>query len=155
MSRWSPESRRGLLVAVSLLVYLVVTDASGRQSEAGEMLAAGFESWRTEVWGSAQVRALGADIFPRLAPGELVTVQTHELPQFQRECELIRENLDVICAEVDLTHQHGFTVGTAPGQVIRANASRAVFRDMVAQRLANIEDAISRAVTAGGAVAIW
>src|SRR5262249_49961494 len=43
----------------------------------------------------------------------------------------------------------------APGQVVRANASREVFRDLVSQRLANIEDAVQRAVNAGGAVVIW
>lgn len=51
---------------VSLLVYVVVTDASGEESELGESLAAGFESWHTEVWGSPQGRALGAEFFPRL-----------------------------------------------------------------------------------------
>jgi len=32
---------------------------------------AGFENWRTEVRGSAAVRALGATIFPQLAVQDL------------------------------------------------------------------------------------
>lgn len=32
---------------------------------------AGFESWRTSVWGSESVRALGARFFPTLARGDL------------------------------------------------------------------------------------
>ena len=140
---------------MSLLVYVVVTNASGEQSELGETLAAGFESWRTQVWGSPQVQALGAKVFPRLASGEMVTIEDDELARFQAECALVRENLDAVCAGVDLASQHGFVVGNAPGQVVRASASREVFRDLVSQRLANIEDAVQRAVNAGGAVVIW
>jgi hypothetical protein len=140
---------------VSLLVYVVVTTASGEQSELGERLAAGFESWRTQVWASPQVRGLGAEFFPRLASGEMVTIEEDELARFQRECALVRENLDAICADVDLASQHGFVVGNAPGQVVRANASREAFRDLVSQRLANIEDAVRRAANARGAVVIW
>jgi hypothetical protein len=144
-----------LTAAVSLLVYVVVTDASGRKSELGETLAAGFESWRTEVWGSPQVQALGAEFFPRLASGDLVTIESHELTQFQRECVLLREKLDAICAEVDLSGQHGFVVGNAPGQVVKASASREVFRQLVSQHMANIENAAQRAAQAGGEVVIW
>ena len=140
---------------MSLLVYVVVTDASGERSELGETLAAGFESWRTQVWGSPQVQALGAEFFPRLASEEMVTIQDDELGRFQRECTLVRENLDAICADVDLASEDGLVVGNAPGQVVRANASREVFHDLVSQRLANIEDAVQRAANAGGAAVIW
>jgi hypothetical protein len=58
-----------LTAVVSLLVCVVVTDAFGEESELGESLAAGFGLWRTEVWGSPQVSALGAEFFPRLASG--------------------------------------------------------------------------------------
>jgi hypothetical protein len=46
---------------MSLLVYVVATDASGEESKLGDSLAAGFEPWRTEGWGSPSVRSLGAD----------------------------------------------------------------------------------------------
>lgn len=105
--------------------------------------------------GLATNARLGSELFPRLASGEMVTIRADELPRFQRECALMRENLDAICADVDLTGQHGFVVGTAPGQVVQASAAREVFRDLVSQRLANIEDAARRVATAGGAVVIW
>jgi hypothetical protein len=50
-----------------LLVYVVVTDASGNESEAGEPLAAGFESWRTQVW---EIR-MSVRLAPRSSPGSL------------------------------------------------------------------------------------
>lgn len=140
---------------MSLLVYVTVTSAVGVRSELGEKLPAGFESWRTLVWGSPWVQALGAEIFPRLASGETLTVDHGELARFQRECALLRENLDAVCADIDLAAQNGTVVGSAPGQLIRASTSREVFRGLVSQRLANIEDAIARAAHAGGAVVIW
>jgi hypothetical protein len=144
-----------LTAAVSLRVYVVAADASGRKTKVGEALTAGFESWRTEVWASPQVQALGAELFPRLGPGNEVIIKSHELQEFQRECTLLRENLDAICAGVDLAGQHGISVGHGPGQVVRASSSPEIFRDLVSQRLANIEDAIRRAAHAGGDVVIW
>ena len=53
----SRHTVRDVLVAMSLLVYVVVFDAAGEEAELGESLAAGFESWRTEIWGrSGSVR---------------------------------------------------------------------------------------------------
>lgn len=140
---------------MSLLVYVVVTDASGEESELGELLAAGFESWRTEVWGSPQVRALGAEFFPRLASGNPVRIEHHEVARFQHECALLREHLDAICGAVDLSGQHGLAVNLATGQAISPRASREAFRQLVDLHLANIEDAAQRAAQAGGRVAIW
>jgi hypothetical protein len=140
---------------VSLVVHVVVTDASGEESELGESLAAGFESWRTEVWGAPHVHALGAEFFPRLASGNPVRIKHDETARFQRECALLRENLDAICGDVDLSGQHGLAVDMATGQVTRAAASREVFGQLVSLHLANIEDAAQRAAQAGGEVVIW
>lgn len=140
---------------MSLLVYVVVTDASGGESELGESLAAGFESWRTEVWGSPQVCALGAEFFPRLASGNPVRIEAHEVARFQSECALVREHLDAICGTVELSGQHGLAVDRATGQVISPRASREAFRQLVELHLANFEDAALRAVQAGGQVEIW
>jgi hypothetical protein len=140
---------------MSLLVYVVATDASGEESQLGDSLAAGFESWRTEVWGSPSVRSLGADYFPRLASGNPVTIKPHEVAPFQRECVLLRENLDAICADVDLSAQHGLSVDVATGQLTAASASRDAFRQLVSLHLANIEDAAQHAAQAGGEVRIW
>ena len=139
---------------MSLLVY-VVTDASGQESQQGESLAAGFESWRTEVWGSRQVRALGGELFQRLTSGNPVRIQAHEVARFQHECALVREHLDTICDAVDLSRHHGLSVNPATGQVISPRASRERFRQLVDLHLANIEDAARRAAQAAGQVAIW
>src|SRR5262245_59527925 len=139
---------------MSLLVYVVVIDAAGEVSELGESLAAGFESWRTEVWGSPRVRALGAEFFPQLASGNPVTIEPHAVARFQRECLLLRDNLEDICADLDLSAQDGLAVDVATGQVTRAAASREAFRQLVSLHLANIEDAAQRAAQTRGEVVI-
>ncbi|MBO0835432.1 MAG: hypothetical protein J2P28_07925 [Actinobacteria bacterium] len=144
-----------MTAVVSLLVYVVVTDASGQESTLGESLAAGFESWRTEVWGSPQVRALGAEFFPRLALGNEVRIKPHEVARFQHECALLREHLDAICGAVELSGQHGTSVDLATGQVSRPGASHEAFRQLVDLHLANIEETAQRAAQAGGQIAIW
>jgi hypothetical protein len=144
-----------LTAIVSLRVYVVVPDADGRESKLGESLAAGFESWRTHVWGSAQVRALGAEFFPRLASGNTVRIQAHQVAAFQRECALVRAHLEAICGAVELAGQHGIAVNTATGQVTSPAASPETFRQLVSARLANIEDAAQRAAQAGGQIEIW
>lgn len=113
---------------------------------------AGFENWRTEVWGSAVVRELGATIFPRLASGDLYVMPGRELNDFRRECRLIREHLEEIAAAVDLSRQEGAVVTT--GGVTRPGESRAVLRDTISRRLANIEAAIRRAKKVRGGVLI-
>ena len=140
---------------MSLLVYVVVTDAWGEESELGESLAAGFESWRTEVWGSPEVRALGTEFFPRLMSGNTVRIQAHEVARFQGECALVREHLEAICGAVDLSGQRGLAVDLAAGQAISPRASRETFRQLVSRHLANIEDAAQRAAQVGGQVEIW
>jgi len=144
-----------LLVAVSLLVYVVVLDAVGEEAELGEPLAAGFESWRTEVWGSDQVRALGAELFPRLASGNPVIIARDEVAQLQHECSLLRENLKRICDGVDRSRQDGLAVDMTSGQVVRPAASEEVFRELVSVHLANIEDAAQRAAQLDGEVRFW
>jgi hypothetical protein len=54
--------------APELAGYVVVTDAAGAESELGESLAAGFESWRTEVWRRPRVRELGTLRSPEGSP---------------------------------------------------------------------------------------
>ena len=54
---------------------------------------------------------------------------------------------------MDLSGQPGVAIES--GRVVRPGGSRAVFREMLFRRLANIEDAIRRAQTIGGGVIIW
>jgi hypothetical protein len=71
---------------------------------------AGFENWRTEVWGSAAVCALGATVFPQLAVRDLYVMPGRQLNDFRRECRLLRAHLDEIVDAVDLTSQQGIAI---------------------------------------------
>ena len=142
---------------MSLTVSVYVRDGSGKsfKDEAlGGSLAAGFENWRTQVWGSPQARALGAEYLPRLADADL-RVGPEETTAFLRECALLREHLNVIAAGVDLAGQPGVAVNTTTGRVTTVSASREIFREQVSLRLANIEAAARRALEVGGEVVIW
>jgi hypothetical protein len=99
-----------------------VLDAPEGQSE-----LAGFERWRTTVWGSPEVRALGARFFPTLDGNDL-TVEPADVPAFLEECALLRANLPAITPD------------------------RWVDVDF---RLANIEQAGHRAREIGGGVLVW
>lgn len=113
---------------------------------------AGFENWRTEVWGSVAVRALGATIFPLLAVRDLYVMPGRQLNDFRRECRLLRAHLDEIAAAVDLTSQQGITVTTTG--VTRPGETREALRAALSQRLANVEAAIRRAEKVRGGVSI-
>lgn len=88
---------------------------------------AGFERWRTLVWGAPEVRDLGARFFPVLAERDL-EVEPDEVPAFLAECALLRANLAVL--------------GPDP-------------YDQVAFRLGNIEQAARRALEVCGGVLVW
>ena len=113
---------------------------------------AGFENWRTEVWGSAAVRALGATIFPQLAVRDLYVMPGRQLNDFRRECRLLRAHLDEIVDAVGLTSQQGITI-TKTG-VIRPDETREALQAALSQHLANIEAAIRRAKKVRGGVSI-
>jgi hypothetical protein len=125
---------------MSLLVDVFVVGSDGEMQvldvPAGSSDLAGFERWRTRVWGSEVVRSLGARLFPVLAGADL-QVDVEQVPAFLRECILLRENLEKIVA------------GTIPARTVEEH------RDVISRRLANIEDAARRAQTVGGGVLIW
>jgi hypothetical protein len=142
---------------MSLTVTVFVRDSSGRTAEdaaLGGSLAAGFENWRTQVWGSPLVRALGAKYFPRLDGADLC-FDAGEAAAFLGECALLREHLDAIAAAVDLSRQQGIAVNIATGHVTAVSKSREVFQNQVSLRLANIEAAARRALEIGGELVIW
>ena len=142
---------------MSLTVSVYVRDGSGKslEDEALGSLAAGFENWRTQVWGSPAARALGAEYFPRLAGADL-RVGAGEMTAFLRECALLREHLGAISAGAALTGQDGVAVNTEAGSAtVVAASSREAFREQVSLRLANIEAAARRALEVGGEVIIW
>jgi len=144
------------IAGMSLTVSVFLMDGSGTtvpDSAPGGSLAAGFENWRTQVWGSLPVRALGAEYFPRLAEADL-RVGAGEVAAFLRECALLRENLYAIAASVDLSRQPGIAVNMGTGRVTVMSDSPEVFREQVSLRLANIEAAARRALEAGGELVI-
>jgi hypothetical protein len=155
--RVPPRCSAWFTTHVSLTVSVWVKNGSGKsvKDEAlGGSLAAGFENWRTEVWGSPAARALGAHYFPQLADADLY-VGAGEMTEFLRECSLLREHLDVIAAGAELLGQHGVAVNTVTGSVTAVGSSREIFREQVSLRLANIEAAARRAMEVGGEVIIW
>ncbi|GAA3823720.1 hypothetical protein GCM10023083_66210 [Streptomyces phyllanthi] len=97
---------------------------------------AGFERWRTAVWGSEVVRSLGARFLPVLADGDL-QVEPGQVTEFLAECALLRDNLGRIVA------------GTDPVRTVEEH------RETISARLANIEDAARRAGAMGAGVLVW
>jgi hypothetical protein len=125
---------------MSLSVDVFTTDESGKYRvldvPAGSSNLAGFESWRTTVWGSEAARALGARFFPQLAETDL-RVEPGSVPEFIEEVQLLQDNVGAIAA------RSGSTV---------ANGDLA---DTIARRLDHILDAAQRALVVGGGVLIW
>jgi hypothetical protein len=138
--RWLLPELLCFAALMSLLVHVFVLDADGKmqllEEPRGVSDLAGFENWRTQVWGSEVVRSLGARFFPALADGDL-EVAAGQVPAFKDECLLLRENLETIVTQ------------TAAGRTAEEH------RNTVSQRLAHIEDAVRRAQAADGGVLIW
>ncbi|MFE7529525.1 hypothetical protein ACFU7Y_27945 [Kitasatospora sp. NPDC057542] len=98
---------------------------------------AGFERWRTTVWGSDAVRSLGARFFPILASGDWLKVAPDQVADFLGECALLRSNLELVAPGADPAKSH------------------AEYVRQIAERLVNIEDAAERAQNVRGGVVIW
>ncbi|MET7309540.1 hypothetical protein ACWD7C_04435 [Streptomyces sp. NPDC005134] len=119
---------------MTLLVHTFVRGRSGRPHllddppDGSDM--AGFESCRTDLWGSDRVRALGARFLPELASCDLY-VEPEDIEEFLDECALLRPHaaaLDAHCG-----YREGY----------------------VAERLANITAAARRAQDVSGGVLVW
>ncbi|MFB8237547.1 hypothetical protein ACFC58_13445 [Kitasatospora purpeofusca] len=94
---------------MSLTVHVFVVGEDGKRNlldvPEGSSDLAGFERWRTSVWGSEVVRSLGATFFPVLAGGDL-TVAPDQVADFLDECALIRSNLELVAAGADPAKSH-------------------------------------------------
>jgi hypothetical protein len=125
-------------MSLSVDVFVVGEDAQMDVLDvpAGSSDLAGFESWRTVVWGSEAVRSLGATFFPVLASGDL-TVAPNQAADFLAECALIRSNLELVAPSADPAKSH------------------AEYVRQISERLRNIEDACERAQGVAGGVLIW
>jgi hypothetical protein len=149
-----PITAAWFTTGMSLTVQVFARDPDGKDSSLGDSCAAGFESWRTEVWASPAVRTLGAEFFPQLASSDLC-IEPGQVTRFLGECTMLREHLDTIVAGVDLTSQRGIAVDLAAGRVIDTHSSPTAIWQSISQRLANIENAARRALETGGGVIIW
>ncbi|MFI5781458.1 hypothetical protein [Nocardia sp. NPDC051570] len=114
-------------------------EASFLDAPEGWMDLAGFERWRTEVWGNAAVRELGARFFPVLAEDNL-WVEPDEILEFAGECARLSHNLSAIAP---------FPHPPWP------DATHLTVIDAVAASLATIQIAAGRALGVGGGVVIW
>ncbi|MFJ8164282.1 hypothetical protein ACIRBY_25625 [Streptomyces sp. NPDC096136] len=125
---------------MSLLVDVFTTDEGGGTRyldvPAGASDLAGFESWRTTVWGSEAVRSLGARFFPRLA-GDDLRVAPGDVAEFIEEVLLLQANIETVAARMDSPEPLPRRVGA------------------IADRLGNVLDAARRAERVGGGVQIW
>ncbi|WP_369637690.1 hypothetical protein [Nocardia sp. JMUB6875] len=127
---------------MSLTVHVFVRqdgETSFLDAPEGWMDLAGFERWRTEVWGNAAVRELGARFFPILAEDNL-WVEPEEVLQFAGECARLSDNLSVIAP---------FPYPPWP------DATHLMVMDAVASRLAHIQIAVGRALGVNGGIVIW
>lgn len=140
LNSWTAATAPWSTALMSLSVDVFVVGADGEMQvldvPAGCSDLAGFERWRTAVWGSEMVRSLGASFFPVLANDDL-RVEAQQVQAFLAECVLLRKNLEQIAANTDAVR----TVDE--------------HRRLISQRLANIEDAARRAREMGGGVLIW
>jgi hypothetical protein len=98
--------------------------------------SAGFESWRTTVWGSEPVRALGARFLPVLAEGDL-EVEAGQVSEFLSEVALLRAHLDAIAR------------GTRYPRTLEEH------RDGIELRLRIIGESALKALGIGGGVLVW
>ncbi|MEV6769200.1 hypothetical protein AB0N05_11295 [Nocardia sp. NPDC051030] len=134
---------------MSLTVHTFLPSPADSRDVVGQVLdtperisnSAGFESWRTEVWGSEAMRSLGARFFPVLAdpsrPRADLIVMPEEIPALLGECRMVREWL------VEVVPQD-------PDEAVFARLALGIL-----DRLANIEIAAGRALGVGGGVLIW
>ena len=87
---------------MSLIVDLFVFNPAKERCEylnAVEINAAGFESYRHELWGSAALINCGARFFPQLRDNDL-WVFPDDLPAFKEECEMVRRSAADIATEL-------------------------------------------------------
>jgi hypothetical protein len=61
---------------------------------------AGFEIWRTSVWGADAAIRRGARFLPTLAKGDLY-IEHEELDSFEAECCLLLHDIERFAAEVN------------------------------------------------------
>src|SRR5687767_8852378 len=89
-------------MSLSVDVFVIGADGKRQVLDVPEGCSdlAGFERWRTSVWGSEAVRSLGARFLPVLADADL-RVEADQVPAFLRECAVLRQNIEAVVAGTD------------------------------------------------------
>lgn len=78
----------------------LIDDPDAQQRPGADL--GGFESWRTEVWGSDLLRARGAVFLPTLAGADLY-VEADELPEFRAECGALLADAENLARELNVS----------------------------------------------------
>jgi hypothetical protein len=125
---------------------------------------AGFESWRTDVWGSASAKRLGLRLLPSLAAGDIFASGA-DLEALALEVDLVQSSLRDIVDELLATGVHiVWRSDVQPGVDMKNVSVDGTGRpqndpyETVRMRLANIAEAVrlARALPKGtGEVVIW
>jgi hypothetical protein len=105
---------------------------------------AGFEFWRSAVWGSPAVRRLGLQILPSLTAGD-VCASGQQLADLEREVSELQRSLKAVVEELLADGVHIVASPNDPYETVRF-------------RLANIAEAVrlARALPdCTGEVVIW
>ncbi|MEU6912695.1 hypothetical protein [Streptomyces olindensis] len=125
---------------MSLSVDVFLREPDGRlrivDAPEGRDDSAGFESWRTVVWGSEAVRAAGARFLP-VPAGDDLEVEVDDVAAFLREVTLLRDRLDAIA------------------EATRGPREFEEHRRGLVRRLRNLEVAALRARMIEGGVIVW
>ena len=147
---------------MSLSVTVFQRNATGEMVIADDSRGAGFESWRTRVWGSEPVKKLVETVrrpkpsrvlLPSLAFSNL-EVEGEELDQLEREIDLLLQHVPALVTEL---HGDGSPiVGVVIGDGVARTGTTEDARSSLRNRLENIQTAIRVARTLPhGRVIIW
>jgi len=119
-------------MSLSVNVYIIseTGDWIDQAPEFDYQTLAGFESYRTKLYGSEAAKQLGLVILPKLATQDL-NISGEEVAQLQAEAELILQDVEKFAEQTDLDAEY------------------------IQSRVGNIVLACKIAINAHGNVVIW
>jgi hypothetical protein len=145
---------------MSLVVLAVQLDEQGKPSPINKSKAAGFESWRTDVWASKAVTSLAHAvrrprpsrlILPSLAAQDIL-VEGEELDQLEREVDAVLAHAVEVVREIALSGPQmigavlgGVSIGNIDGIPVVPSEPEIV--EHFRARLRNIKEAVELAKT--------
>jgi hypothetical protein len=84
--------------------------------------SAGAEVWRTAVWGSKEVRALGLRILPSLAAGN-INAEGADLDVLEQELNVLREHIPKLYKDATTREQVLYRIENIAYAITRARAN--------------------------------